>query len=558
MRTRERVAALLIGVGVIHSGLSHAERSPVQGDPTQTLPNIAPSKPPQSNVTVQVERPSSALQNLLAAKLTPKHFRIEGAKTLPFDQVAAKFTPLANREITVAELLQAAESVTQMYKDAGYPLSFAFVPAQSFENGDVLITVVEGYVANVTVRGKAGPSEARLRKIAEQLKKDRPLRQESFEHYVNVLAQQPGMQVNATVQPPSTTDGACDMVLDVKRKPFTFGTGVEWMSPGIRAIATATTNSLTPFGEQLSFSTLFPKGRDSEEYYAASYAQPIGTEGMLAKITASHYRGVPENTSLIPLGFESRYVNDSKRLGGTLSYPVILNNRHALTLTGGFYANSQFERYTQAVQPGVGNKIELSTSVRVASAEASYLQRGTGVTRSATLSVFKGFDALGANRQNNLNDLSFWRTRLLVSQANDLPFGFGMALSAGGQYSGNRLASSEQISFGGLFFGLGYPAGEVAGDKGWGASAEINRMFTVDFTYLKTLQPFIVTDMARVYSNSVSLSHRNLQSVAIGLRFSDRRYYTMDVSVAQPVGDKPTNASHRSPRINLLWSYQFD
>jgi hypothetical protein len=32
----------------------------------------------------------------------------------------------------------------------------------------------------------------------------------------------------------------------------------------------------------------------------------------------------------------------------------------------------------------------------------------------------------------------------------------------------------------------------------------------------------------------------------------------MDVSVAQPVGDKPTNASHRSPRINLLWSYQFD
>ena len=75
---------------------------------------------------------------------------------------------------------------------------------------------------------------------------------------------------------------------------------------------------------------------------------------------------------------------------------------------------------------------------------------------------------------------------------------------------------------------------------------------------LKTLQPFLVADMARVYSNSVSLSHRTLQSLAIGLRFSDRRYYTMDVSVAQPVGDRPTNASHRSPRINLLWSYQFD
>jgi len=196
--------------------------------------------------------------------------------------------------------------------------------------------------------------------------------------------------------------------------------------------------------------------------------------------------------------------------------------------------------------------------VRVATAEVSYLQRGVGVTRNATFGVYKGFDALGADRENNNNDLSFWRTRLAVSQASDLPFGFGMSVSAAGQYSGNRLASSEQISFGGRFFGLGYPAGEVAGDKGWGASFEINRLFTVDFTYLKTLQPFIVTDIARVYSNSVSLSHRSLQSVGIGLRFSDRRYYTMDVSVAQPVGDKPTNASHRSPRINLLWSYQFD
>ena len=86
MRTRERVAALLIGVGAMHSGLSHAERGPVQGDPTQTLPAIAPSKPAQSNVTVQVERPDSALQNLLASRLTPRHFKIEGAKTLPFDE----------------------------------------------------------------------------------------------------------------------------------------------------------------------------------------------------------------------------------------------------------------------------------------------------------------------------------------------------------------------------------------------------------------------------------------------------------------------------------------
>jgi len=552
--TRLRAAALALGLAACH-GAGAEPRSPVQGDPTQTLPSIAPARPPESKVTVQVERPDSALQNLLSSKLTPQRFQIEGVKAIPFAEIAAKFSPLAGKEITVAQLLETAKEVTDMYQQRGYPLSFAFVPAQSFENGNVIVTVVEGHVATVTVRGEAGPVEARLRAIADKLKEDTPLRRETFEHYVNVLAQQPGVQVAATVQPPQTTDGACEMVLDVKRKPFTFGTALDYRSPGIRGVVTATTNGLTPLGEQLSVSALVPKGPDHEEYYVASYGQPIGTEGMIARLSASHYRGVPENGTLEQLGFNSRYVNDTKRLGGTLSYPVILNNAHSLTATGGVYANDQFERYTQA---GTDRQIALTTHVRVLSAELSYVQRQEGQTRSATLGVYKGIDALGALRENNVNDLSFLRTRLIASQATDLPLGFGVAVSAAGQYSAQRLASSEQISFGGRFFGLGYPPGEVAGDKGWGASAEINRLFTPGLTYLKTIQPYVWFDMARVYSNSVSLVHRTLSSVAIGLRFSDRRYYSLDLSVAQPVGDKPVNAARRSPRLNATYSYQFE
>ncbi|KWR88569.1 ShlB/FhaC/HecB family hemolysin secretion/activation protein [Cupriavidus sp. IDO] len=555
MRARHRVAALLVGVGSLHTIPAFADaRSPVQGDPTQTIPKIAPARP-DSSVTVQVERPQAAMQDLLNARLTPKRFRIEGSKTLPFEEIAAQFLPLANREITVGQLLEAANAVTKIYQERGYPLSFAFVPAQTFENGDVLVTVVEGYVSKVTVKGKPGPAEQRLRKIAEMLQQDRPLRQASFEHYVNVLAQQPGMQVAATVQPPQTTDGACEMILDVNRKPFTFGTGIEYMSPGLRAIATATTNSLTPLGEQISVSALFPKGRDNEEFYAASYAQPIGTEGMIARLNASHYRGVPQNSTLEPLGFNPRYVNDTKRIGATLSYPLLLSNAHALTVTGGMYGADQFERYTHTA---TGTQVTLGTNVRVVSAELAYIQRREGMTRSATLSLFKGVDALGASRQNNQNDLNFLRARLLLSQSIELPAAFIATVAAAGQYSANRLASGEQISFGGRFFGLGYPAGEVAGDKGWAASAEIGRMFVADLAYLRTLQPYIAADVARVFSNSVSLSHRSLSSVALGVRFSDRKYYTLDLSVAQPVGDKPTNASHRSPRINMTYSYQFN
>lgn len=554
MRARTRVATLLIGLGVCQASYSDP-RSPVQGDPTQTLPKIEPSRPAGSNVTIQVERPDAALQHLLQSRLTPQKFQIEGVKTIPFAEIAAKFSPLAGHEITVAQLLEAANEVTQMYQQRGYPLSFAFVPAQTFENGNVLVTVVEGYVKTITIRGKAGAAEDRLRAIGERLMQDKPLRRETFEHYANVLGLQPGMQVAATVQPPQTTDGACELVLDIKRKPVTFGTGIEYMSPGLRAISTLTANSLSPLGEQVSVSALFPKGPNKEEYYAANYAQPIGTEGMVARVTASHYRGVPENSTLAPLGIDSRYVNDNKRIGASLAYPLLLSNAQTLIATGGIYGVDQFERYTGTA---TGQQVTLGTRVRVVSAEANYVQRSQGQTRTLMLGLYQGIAGLGASRENTSNDLSFFRTRLQASQSNDLPAGFGMTVSAAGQFSAQRLASSEQISFGGRMFGLGYPAGEVAGDKGWGASLEFNRLFTLDMAYLKTVQPYVIGDMARVLSNSVTLTHRSLASVGLGVRFSDRRYYTLDLSIAQPVGDKPINASHRSPRLNAIYSYQFD
>lgn len=558
MRTLHRAAVLLCGAGTLY-GLAlpaHAAdaRSPVQGDPTQSLPKIAAPRP-QGQVALQVERPDPALQNLLSATLTPRRFRIEGVKTLPFDEVASRFRPLVGQQITVAQLLETANGVTQMYSDRGYPLSFAFVPAQAFDNGDVLITVVEGYVSRVTVRGNAGAMEGRLRAIGERLKQERPLTRDSFERYAAVLALQPGVQVAATVQPPTNTDGASEMVLEVKRKPIALGTAVDWLSGDLRAIATASTSGLTPLGEQLSVSALFPKGRNDEEYYALAYDQPIGTEGMVARLQASHYRGVPQNALLETIGFQRRYVNDSKRIGATLSYPLWLGGRHTLTLTGGIYGVDQFERYTHAA---TAIAVPIATHVRVASAELAYVQRGEGVTRSASLGLYKGIDALGAQRENSLYDLNFFRTRLLLSQTTDLPFGFGLTLSGTAQLSPNQLAPSEQLTFGARHYALGYPPGEAAGDKGWGAAAEFSRPFALGMGWLKTLQPYLAADVARVDGNGIGVGRRHLSSVALGLRLTDQRYYAFDLAVAQPVADKPLNASHRAPRINATWSYQFD
>ena len=135
------------------------------------------------------------IQELLARHLTPQKIQVDGVKAIPFDEVAQRFTPLVGRDVTIGELMETANSVTALYKERGYALSFAFVPAQTFENDVVRITVVEGYVADVKVKGDPGPAEKRIRAIADRIRADRPLRQDTFERYVNVLGLTPGVNI---------------------------------------------------------------------------------------------------------------------------------------------------------------------------------------------------------------------------------------------------------------------------------------------------------------------------------------------------------------------------
>lgn len=173
------------------------------------------------------------------------------------------------------------------------PLSFAFVPAQTFENGVVRITVVEGYVADIKIKGDPGTAEKRIRAIAGRIRADRPLRQETFERYINVLGLTPGVKIAAIVVPPQTTDGATTLEMDVERKPFNIATGIDKNHPGVQGIVTATENGLLGQGETLGVSALLPKGRNDQTYFDINGALPIGTDGFTVKADASHYYGHP-------------------------------------------------------------------------------------------------------------------------------------------------------------------------------------------------------------------------------------------------------------------------
>ncbi|WP_051938668.1 ShlB/FhaC/HecB family hemolysin secretion/activation protein [Luteibacter sp. 9135] len=544
----------LIGVVVVCSAQGQV-RAPA--NPLQTLPRT--ETPRQAPVKVNVEAPSQAVEALLARHLTPTRFDVTGVKSIPFDKVAAEFAPIRGKDTTVRDLIAAADRVTAMYKQAGYALSFAFVPNQNFSGGVVRVAVVEGYVSEVRVTGDAGNMESRIRAIASHVVGERPLRQDTFERYTQLLGQLPGLTIGANVPPPTTTDGATRLELSAKRQRYDVSYGMDLNHPGAQGVFTLLENGATPLGEQVSLSTLFPNG-GGQRLYVLGYMQPFGSQGWQGKVDATRYWGTPDTDNQLPAYLDHRLTQD--RLALSAVYPLVLTNSKRLNLTMGIYASKQDDRYRNTLN---GAMVALQSSVRVLNAELSWLQVGTQRTQQFSAAVFHGFAGMGAYSRAVSNtgplaiatpDVSFTRYTTSMTWAEQWKHRFGTVFRATGQYSDNALPSTEQINFGGPSYAYAYDPGDAAGDSGWAASAEVNRSFVIGSRWVKSVVPYVVYQSAHVYLNGARPLIDKLDSAAVGVRVSDNRHYSVDFALARPTGDRPPESNDRDTRWNLTFSYK--
>jgi len=552
-----------LGMAIAVAAQTQAQvRPPSTVNPLQNLPSVqAPSNAPSVNTNVQTAAPNPQLLALLAHTLTPQRFDVVGVHAVPFGDIAALFSPMTGKQIRVADLIAASARITEVYKAHGYALSFGYIPVQDFANGVVHVTVIEGYVAKVVVNGDAGNMDSRIQAIAQHIAEDRPLRQATFERYLQVLGMLPGVRVNASVPAPTTTDGATRLVLDVQRTRFNTTAGIDFNHPGTQGLLTAIENGMTPLGEQFSISTLYPTGRGDQELYAANYLQPIGSRGLMGTVNGSYYSGNPDTDGQLPTYLLHNMTQD--RLALALSYPLWLNSHNNLSANGGIYGSNENDHYLNTI---TGATLEQRNDLRVVHAGLDYTFVSATMVRKASFEVAQGINAWGAEGSSTTqvagqtiavpSDVSFTRYNASFVQSNAWSHRFGTVFSMTGQYSSDNLPSTEQINFGGPRYGLAYDPGDAAGDSGWAASFELNRYYDVSTIWLKRWTPYAVIQVARVHLNTGSAPLSQLGTAAVGVRLSDTKHYTVDLSVAQPTGEKPTEEERREARWNLTFSYQ--
>jgi len=540
---------------------------PLRGNPVDSLPpiNTRPDNP-EPPAAVQAPTPEQqAVQARLAQHIVPRNFDVSGVHALPFDEVSNVLAPLAGKDISIAELVQEVDKITALYRSRGYPLSFALVQNQTFDNGLVVITVVEGHVGSVRISGeRLGGAKQRLENLAAPLLQEKPLTQATLERVLNLMRIVPGVSITPALDLPQRADGATELRIDASRKPVSVNGGVADLGTGMQPLVNLGTNSLTPLGEQLKLTSSVPLNTDDVKYYSGEARIPIGHDGLALKIDGYHYQAKPEDDGLQYLGLKRKVTTD--RIGVGLSYPLLLNNQRSLTGSVGVYAVNAKDRYDV---PGNGRWLQQNTRVRAATAELRYIQIGATRSTDVTASVSHGFSAAGADKRIETNygysatpdvDLDFTRFNLSARQTFELPAQFGLALSAAGQYTAGRMPTSEQVSFGSWRYGMGYQQGEQSGDKGVGMSAELNRRVPLGWKYLAAVQPYALVDFARTWYNTPglqALNQRHLSSAALGMRITDDKYYLLDFNLARAMGSRPLDGD-RGVRFNANYSLFYD
>ena len=101
------------------------------------------------------------------AKFKLTRFVLEGVTLLPQSEVEAQLAGLVGREVSLGDLRKAAAGVTILYRDKGYFLARAYVPAQEISGGVVRMAGLEGRYDRVAAKGSPRLASERVQKILD-------------------------------------------------------------------------------------------------------------------------------------------------------------------------------------------------------------------------------------------------------------------------------------------------------------------------------------------------------------------------------------------------------
>lgn len=530
MKMRSKIlplALLALGHG------AYAQQPPGAGSQLNQLP--PPVERPRDAPQVLIEEsPAAADAGTEGARVLVNEVRITGAAAFTEAELLAASGFVPGEESTLAGLQDMAARITAYYRERGYFVAQAYLPAQDISSHVVTIAVSEGRYGDVILRNKSDLSDGLVHEILDAPAAGEAIQIEPLENRLLRLSDLPGVNIRSTLAP-GTAPGSSDLIIDVE--------------PGRRITGFVDAdNAGNPYtgenrvGGQLNFNNLLGRGDvaslrlltsgEGLKYGRASY------QTMLGRATA----GVAYSWLEYELGkqFKPLGANGTAKVASVYGSLPLIRSRDTNLYTGLTYEHKVFE-----------DRLDLFPAAnRLADADVMTLALygdhrdgfGGGGTTSFYLALSGGqldiesplpraIDAATARTQGDYSKLWFHGSRVQRITRN-----LSLGASITGQLASKNLDPSEKLVLGGMDGIRGYPQGEATGDEGLIANLEARLLMARTSERIPgQLHLLGFVDAGRITINKDPWfpgdNERNLSSAGVGLSWSEpgdwsvRSYY---------------------------------
>jgi hemolysin activation/secretion protein len=554
-----------LGVALYASGLAPAfAQAPVpvppSTDPGRQEQRLAPPPAPLPGApAIQVPSgdPGAAPAGAAEIRFTLAGLQIDGVTIYRPEQLQVLYRDLVGRDVTLDQVFKLAAAITLRYRRDGYILSQALVPAQEIRDGRVRIAVVEGFIGAYSFAGDAPVSTQPIKRYADRIIAERPLRAATLERYLLLMNDLPGVTARVTLLA-SDKVGASDMLIEVQEKRVDGyvtidNRGTRFLGPtegqaGVRA------NGLFGSGAALGLRGLVTAPASELRLGELNGELPLGDDGWRAGLRVSRSDTRPGFT-LRPLDVDGAATSVTV----DLAYPLRRSREGNLTATGRVTWRESETRSFQTVLS--------EDSLRVLGLAANWdlADAWRGITFGYG-EISQGLEAFGASRAGSLN-LSrasgrpdFTKVAAGISRVQGLTEGINLRADVEGQYAFAQLLASEQYGLGGARLGRAYDPSEVVGDHGLGGRLELQ--WTPDFAefgVIRGVQFYGYYDLGRVWridGNPGGLP-QSLASAGGGARLSIAGGIAANAEITQPLTLNPATEGNRDPRFFFSVTKQF-
>lgn len=526
---RWSLAAIIAVVGVGFFASANAQTIPGAADPGRVQQRFEPQPQPRvttDQIVPQVEPERQIRGEAAKIKFVLHSLTVEGSTVYGTAALQDIWAGLVGKEITLGEAQSIADRITVRYRNDGYILSRAIIPAQRISGGVLKIQVIEGYIKDFRIDGKFsggmesdGPisgTKSKLAAYARKIAAVRPVTAEVMERYLLLANDLPGITAQAVLAPAAGDEpGAATLILQVKRKALDFFSstdnfGTRFSGPYQGQVG-AIANSPLGLAERFSIrgiNTLFDW--NELHYFEGSYDEDIGNEGTKVGLGVSYSASRPGYT-----------LQTYKIHGTTLTGSLRVTHPFIRSRTMNWFMSGSLD-VTEVKTDNRLFEIVSKDHLRVARIGSSFdfVDRFRGVNL-LSVQVSEGLPVLGytkrgANSSRPEASGDFFKVSGEISRLQSLFMpGLNLYLAAQGQWSANKLLSSEEFGVGGSVFGRGYDPSEITGENGVATKVELQYGRPLNLRFLHGYQFFGFWDYGRIwnYDKADKLAGSDTQSL---------------------------------------------